>query len=87
MILNDKYFLSLTKSINFVENNLVEFIYDSSRLEGLNVTLEQVQAVVVDEMAPDGLNLKEVLVINNLKRAWSFFDGVFRLLYRLSIYL
>lgn len=72
MILNDKYFLSLTKSINFVENNLVEFIYDSSRLEGLNVTLEQVQAVVVDEMAPDGLNLKEVLVINNLKRAWSF---------------
>ena len=63
----------MTREQNIVlaKRNVVDYNYKSARLEGINITFPETQAIF-DGIGVEGVKVDNIIKINNLKRAWQF---------------
>lgn len=59
------------QNILLAKRKMVEYIYRSSVLEGINVTFHETQAIF-DGKSVEGISIDDIKKINNLKKAWMF---------------
>ena len=69
--MQNKYNLTIEQNIFLAKRNLVDNIYSNARMEGLNIALLQIQAIL-DGLNVPNLNIDEIQCILNLKDAWKF---------------
>lgn len=69
--MKNKYNLTKEQNIFLAKKKLIENIYSGARVEGLNVTYPETQAIV-DGINVAHLSIDDILVIRNLKNAWKF---------------
>lgn len=67
----DKYHMTMKQNIAFAKRNLVESIYNSARLEGLNVTFPETYTII-EKAQMKNVDISAVSTILNLKHAWQF---------------
>lgn len=67
----DKYNLTLEQNLFLANKLLVQSIYNSAKLEGLNVTFPEVQTILDGVNIPT-VDLKAIECIINLRSAWKF---------------
>jgi Fic family protein len=67
----DKYNMSKEESIFLAKRTIVENVYHSSKLEGCNITFPDTQTII-NGVSVGGLDMHEVNIIVNLKRAWEY---------------
>lgn len=67
----DLYHMTVEDNIAYAKRNIVDLIYKSARLEGLAVTFAQTEEIYYKGIAT-GLDIMEILAVNNLKNAWKF---------------
>ena len=69
--MKNKYNMTLEQNIFLAKRNLVDNIYASARMEGLNVTFPQTKTILEGVNVPN-LKIDEIQCILNLKDAWKF---------------
>ena len=69
--MQDKYHLRKEQNIFLAKEELVSNIYNSARLEGINITYEDTKKVLEGVNVPS-LKLDEINCILNLREAWDF---------------
>lgn len=69
--MENKYNMTLEQNIFLAKRNLVDNIYASARMEGLNVTFSQTKTILEGVNVPN-LKIDEIQCILNLKDAWKF---------------
>lgn len=69
--MNDKFNMTLSQNIAFAKRNLVDSIYNSARLEGLNVTFPETYTIL-EKAKMQNVDISSVSTILNLKHAWQF---------------
>lgn len=69
--MENKYNMTLEQNIFLAKRNLVDNIYASARMEGLNVTFPQTKTILEGVNVPN-LKLDEIQCILNLRDAWNF---------------
>lgn len=69
--MEDKFNLTQEQNIFLAKRNLIDNIYASARLEGLNVTFPQTKTILEGVNVPN-LKLDEIQCILNLRDAWNF---------------
>lgn len=69
--MEDKYNMSLEQNIFLAKRNLVDNVYASARLEGLNVTFPQTKTILEGINVPN-LKIDEIQCILNLRDAWRY---------------
>lgn len=67
----DKYDLTKEKNISLVEYMLVFIIYNSAKLEGININYQDTKTILDGANVPS-LRLDEINCILNLRDAWNF---------------
>lgn len=67
----DKYNLTRRESVFLAKKTLVASIYNSARLEGVNITFPETK-VIVDGTAISGMDLDDLQIILNLRNAWKY---------------
>ncbi|MBZ7980576.1 Fic family protein [Campylobacter sp. RM12642] len=67
--MKNKFHMSLEYNICLAKRNIVDNIYKSARLEGINVTFPQVEAIY-NGASVGNLKVDDIVAINNLKYAW-----------------
>lgn len=67
----DKYELTKEQNIFIAKKKLVENIYSGAKVEGVNVTFPETQAIV-DGINVAKLSVDDILVIHNLKAGWEY---------------
>ena len=70
-ILKDKYNMSVEENVFFAKRNIVDSIWKSSHIEGIDVTFPETQKIY-DGGNVAKLRIDEIQTINNLKHAWLF---------------
>jgi len=69
--MKDKYNMTLEQNIFLAKRNIVDYIWKSANLEGIDVTFPETQKIY--EGGNVGrLRVDEIVTINNLKHAWQF---------------
>ena len=69
--MKDKYNMTLEQNIFVARRNIVDYIWKSAHLEGINVTFPETQKIYDGENV-GRLRVDEIVTINNLKHAWQF---------------
>ena len=69
--MNNKDYITVEQNINFAKNILVDSIYKSARLEGIDVTYNQVNDILNDTNVST-LTSKEIMKILGLRDAWNY---------------
>ena len=69
--MQNKYNLTLEQNLLLIEKTLVNNIYASAKLEGLDVTASQVKNVLEGVNVPN-LKVDEIQCILNLRDAWKY---------------
>lgn len=69
--MQDKYNMTKEQNIFLTKRNIVDSIWKSSHIEGINVTYSEIQKLY-DGGDVAYLRLDEIQTINNLKHAWFF---------------
>ena len=69
--MNDKFNMSLSQNIAYAKRNLVDSIYNSAKLEGLNVTFPETYTIL-EKAKMQNVDISTVSTILNLKHAWQF---------------
>lgn len=69
--MKNKFTLTQEQNIFVAKRNIVDYIYKSANLEGIHVTFPETQAIF-DGVGVEGVNVEDIIKINNLKRAWQF---------------
>lgn len=69
--MENKYNLTLEQNIFLAKRNLVDNIYASARLEGLNITFPQTKTVLEGVNVPN-LKIDEIQCVLNLRDAWKY---------------
>lgn len=69
--MENKFNMSVQDNIQLAKRNIIDIIWKSARLEGLNVTFPDTEAVYNGLIVSD-MKVDEVIAINNLKHAWQF---------------
>lgn len=69
--MENKFNLTKEQNIFIAKRNIVDYIWKSANLEGINITYEETQAIY-DGGIVNGLKVNEIIAINNLKYAWEF---------------
>ena len=69
--MQEKYHLSKEQNLFLAKEELVSNIYNSARLEGINITYEDTKKVLEGVNVPS-LRLDEINCILNLRDAWNF---------------
>lgn len=67
----DKYSMTVEENIFVAKRNIVDYIWKSANLEGIAVTYPQTE-VIFDGLAVNGMKIKDINAIVNLKHAWEF---------------
>lgn len=67
--ITDKYNLTKEENIFLAKKVLVNSIYNSAKLEGINITLSETQTIL-DEINISKIKLDDITCILNLKDAW-----------------
>lgn len=63
--------MTVEKNIFVAKRNIVDYIWKSARLEGINVTFPQTYAIVEKARVND-VDVEDILKITNLKHAWQY---------------
>lgn len=53
------------------KRNIVDYIYRSAKLEGINVTFPATQAIY-NGVGSNNVKVEDIIKINNLKRVWYY---------------
>jgi Fic family protein len=69
--MNDKFHMSLPENIFLAKKILVQNIYNSAKLEGVNTTFPETEAILGGVNVPTA-KLSDIQVILNLRDAWNF---------------
>ncbi len=69
--MQDKYNLTREQNVFIARRNIVDYIWKSANLEGIDVTYPETQ-VIYDGGIVNGLSVNKIIAINNLKYAWEF---------------
>lgn len=69
--MKNKFKLTQEQNIFVAKRNIVDYIYKSAKLEGINVTFPETQAIF-EGVGVNGVKVEDIIKINNLKRAWEF---------------
>ena len=69
--MENKYNMTLEQNIFLAKRNLIDNIYASARLEGLNVTFPQTKTILEGVNVPN-VKLDEIQCILNLRDAWRY---------------
>ncbi len=69
--MQDKFKLSILENIFLAKKNLINNIYANARMEGINVTLKQIQNILEGVNVPN-LKIDEINCILNLRDAWKY---------------
>ena len=69
--MKDKFNMTKEQNIFYAKRNLVDSIWKSSNIEGINVTFPETQ-IIYDGGNVACLNIDEIQAVNNLKHAWLF---------------
>ena len=69
--MQEKYHLSKEQNLFLAKEELVSNIYNSARLEGINITYEETKKVLEEVNVPS-LRLDEINCILNLRDVWNF---------------
>lgn len=76
MEMNRKYNLTIEENIFVAKRNIVDYIWKSARLEGINVTFPQTYAIL-EKAHVSNVDVEDILKITNLKHAWqTMFDEI-----------
>ncbi len=67
--MNDKFQMTLEENIFLAKKLLVESIYNTAKLEGVNTTFPEIEAIL-DGVNVPGAKLDDIQVILNLRDAW-----------------
>lgn len=67
----DKFNMSMEQNIFVAKRNVVDYIWKSANIEGINVTFSETQKIY-DGGNIAHLRVDEIVAINNLKHAWQF---------------
>ncbi len=67
----DKYNMTKEENIFLAKRNMVDSIYSNARIEGINITFPETQAVY-SGINVARLSVNEIDTIRNLKRAWEY---------------
>ncbi len=69
--MENKFNLTKEQNIYITKKNIVNYIWRSANLEGIDVTYSQTQAIYNGGIV-NGLSVNNIIAINNLKYAWQF---------------
>ena len=69
--MENKFNLTREQNIFIAKRNIVDYIWKSANLEGIEVTYTETQ-VIYDGGIVNGLTVDKIIAINNLKYAWEF---------------
>lgn len=69
--MENKFDLTKEQNIFIAKRNIVDYIWKSANLEGIEVTYSETQ-VIYDGGIVNGLTVDKIIAINNLKYAWEF---------------
>ena len=69
--MEDKFNLTREQNVFVAKRNIVDYIWKSANLEGIEVTYPETQAIY-DGGIVNGLTVDKIIAINNLKYAWEF---------------
>ena len=69
--MEDKFHMTQEQNIFLAKRNMVDYIYKSARLEGINITFPETQTIF-QGVGIDGIYVEDIIKINNMKRAWRF---------------
>ena len=67
----DKYNMTKEEAIFLAKRNMVDSIYSNARIEGINITFPETQALYAG-INVARLSVNEIDTIRNLKRAWEY---------------
>ena len=69
--MKNKFNLTREQNVFIAKRNIVDYIWKSANLEGIDVTYSETQAIY-DGGVVNGLTVDNIIAINNLKYAWQF---------------
>ncbi len=69
--MENKYNMSVEDNIFLAKRNIVDYIWKSARLEGINVTFPDTEAIY-NGINVSSLRVSDIIAVNNLKHAWQF---------------
>lgn len=69
--MTDKFNMTIEQNISLAKRNLVENIYHSAKLEGLNITFSETYAII-EKAVLEKIDISVVSTILNLKHAWQY---------------
>lgn len=69
--MESKYRMTREQNIFATKRNIVDYIWKSAKLEGLGVTYPDTYSIF-NGMGVEGVPVKEIIAVNNLKHAWQF---------------
>ena len=69
--MKNKFNLTREQNVFVVRRNIVDYIWKSANLEGIDVTYLETQ-VIYDNGIVNGLTVNNIIAIDNLKYAWDF---------------
>lgn len=69
--MENKFQMTLENNIFLSKRNIVDIIWKIAKLEGLNVTFPDTEAIYRGSIISD-IEVRTVIAINNLKHAWQF---------------
>lgn len=69
--MEDKYKMTLEQNIFPSKRNLVDNVYASARMEGINITFSQTKTIL-DGVNVNSLKIDDIQCVLNLRDAWKF---------------
>ena len=69
--MENKFKMSIEDNIFLAKRNIIDIIWKSACLEGLNVTFPDTEAIC-NRLVVSSIEVDKVIAINNLKHAWQF---------------
>ena len=69
--MEDKYKMTLEQNIFLSRRNLVDNVYASARMEGINITFSQTKTIL-DGVNVNSLKIDDIQCVLNLRDAWKF---------------
>ncbi|MBR3249480.1 MAG: Fic family protein [Clostridia bacterium] len=69
--MENKYNMTIEQNVFVAKRNIVDYIWKSANIEGINITFPETQ-VIYDGGNIAHLRVDEIVTINNLKHAWQF---------------
>lgn len=69
--MKDKFNMTREDMLFWAKRNVIDYIWKSANLEGISATYPDTE-LIFEGLVPQGFAVRDILSINNLKRAWYF---------------